>query len=227
MGFEVPYSIDTDDNGNMYLSGVHDGCDFDPGPGVFNLFSAGAGNFSIFEDVSGGTLQVLGASHPYSWRLIESNILEVRFDPLFLQDSLSNEPASKGFFSFLIRPRSGLQLGDQILNRAAIYFDYNAPVITAYSSMAVAPEVSGASAPLTELACTVFPNPVASGGALHCIFPENNADIRLLDVYGRQRQYWQAIGSDTPLQLPDLPTGLYWLQVQAGKQQAIRLILLH
>ncbi len=35
-------SIDTDDSGNIYLSGSFSGSiDFDPGPGVFNLSSVG------------------------------------------------------------------------------------------------------------------------------------------------------------------------------------------
>ncbi len=83
------------------------------------------------------TLRVTDASHPYSWRLYGESILEVRFDPIFLPDSFSNEPASHGFVAFNIRTQPNLPDGDSVLNRAAIYFDYNDPVITNDARMAV------------------------------------------------------------------------------------------
>lgn len=83
------------------------------------------------------TLRITDASHPYSWRLYGPGILEVRFDPIFLPDSFSNEPASHGFVAFNIRTQRNLPDGDSILNHAAIYFDYNAPVITNNARMTV------------------------------------------------------------------------------------------
>ena len=80
--------------------------------------------------LNAASLQVTDASHPFSWRLSGEGMLEVRFDPIDLPDSISSEPASHGYVAFSVRAQPWLTDGDSVLNRAAIYFDYNPPVIT-------------------------------------------------------------------------------------------------
>ena len=47
-----------------------------------------------------------------------------------LPDSNVNEPASHGFIKFRIQQKASNPTGARIENTAAIYFDYNAPVLT-------------------------------------------------------------------------------------------------
>ena len=47
-----------------------------------------------------------------------------------LADSNSNEPASHGFVNFRINANAGLAIGHTILDKADIYFDFNAAVAT-------------------------------------------------------------------------------------------------
>jgi uncharacterized repeat protein (TIGR01451 family) len=76
------------------------------------------------------TVEILAASHKYTWTLRKQNILEFVFDQILLPDSLHDEPNSHGFIRFSILPKISLQAGQTIQNRAAIYFDYNSPVET-------------------------------------------------------------------------------------------------
>ena len=75
------------------------------------------------------TLEMISASSAYSLSVHE-NKLEWKFDPIILPDSNHNEAASHGYIAYRIKPISNLQLGDTISNKAAIYFDFNLPVIT-------------------------------------------------------------------------------------------------
>jgi len=70
------------------------------------------------------------SSHPCTWRLLSGDTLEIIFDPIVLPDSTTNEPASHGWFEFSIAQRPNLPNGTILRNSAAIYFDYNDPVIT-------------------------------------------------------------------------------------------------
>ncbi|MBL7796640.1 MAG: DUF11 domain-containing protein [Saprospiraceae bacterium] len=70
------------------------------------------------------------SSHPCTWRLLSGDTLEILFDPIVLPDSTTNEPASHGWFEFSIAQRPNLPNGTILRNSAAIYFDYNDPVIT-------------------------------------------------------------------------------------------------
>jgi len=70
------------------------------------------------------------SSHPCTWQIMDGRILEVTFDPIVLPDSNVNERASHGWFEYRMAQKSDLPNGSYIENKAAIYFDYNDPVIT-------------------------------------------------------------------------------------------------
>jgi len=72
----------------------------------------------------------LGASsHPYDL-LIEEGALHFLFDNIMLPDSNINEVASHGFIKFRIAQKPDNPIGTEIYNKAAIYFDFNDPIIT-------------------------------------------------------------------------------------------------
>lgn len=71
-----------------------------------------------------------GASHHYRLEIVGNNILKFIFPDILLVDSTTNEPGSHGFVNFRISQLDSLPLGTMIYNSAAIYFDYEAPVIT-------------------------------------------------------------------------------------------------
>ena len=75
------------------------------------------------------SLQITGSSHNFRASL-KDNILTFRFEDILLVDSTTNFKGSCGFVSFKIKPLNSIVLGDSILNKAAIYFDFNAPIIT-------------------------------------------------------------------------------------------------
>ncbi|MFK7972096.1 MAG: PKD domain-containing protein, partial [Bacteroidia bacterium] len=76
------------------------------------------------------SLSVLQNSHPYSVSILEDSIVEFRFDNIRLPDSARNVEASQGYVHFKIRRKPQLPYLTQIKNKAAIYFDFNKPVIT-------------------------------------------------------------------------------------------------
>ena len=79
-----------------------------------------------------GSLNVGLSSHPVKWELSgeEQAIITWRFSNINLPDSTTNEKASHGFVKFKIRPKEEAGFGTAIKNKAAIYFDYNSPIIT-------------------------------------------------------------------------------------------------
>ncbi len=59
-----------------------------------------------------------------------NGIVEFRFDNILLPDSNVNLTGSQGFVHFQIEQQPDLPLETLIENEAAIYFDFNEPVIT-------------------------------------------------------------------------------------------------
>jgi uncharacterized repeat protein (TIGR01451 family) len=100
-----------------------------------NLGNSYAENIYIWDTIDPNlnlnTIQVMGASHDQFMNVFNYN-RSVRFNFLniMLQDSATNEPESKGWVQYRIKPKAGLVEGMQINNTASILFDLNAPVVT-------------------------------------------------------------------------------------------------
>ncbi len=75
------------------------------------------------------TLKVINTSHPCKIT-VKDNVVYFEFINILLPDSNVNELKSHGFVSFRLRPVNTVTLNTSIPNKAAIYFDYNSPVIT-------------------------------------------------------------------------------------------------
>lgn len=75
------------------------------------------------------TFEFKGTSHGVN-ATISNNVLTLLYNAILLTDSTTNGPESKGWFRYSIKPLASVTDGDSIKNTAAIFFDYNAPIIT-------------------------------------------------------------------------------------------------
>ena len=87
------------------------------------------------------SLETISSSHPYKLS-IDGNVATWQFNMIKLVDSTTEEAASHGYISFSIKPTDVLKIGDSISNKAAIYFDFNLPVITNTSKLLLASDQS-------------------------------------------------------------------------------------
>jgi len=90
---------------------------------------------SLSSDFDASSLVLGAASHPFQFQFLPPTdsglqIIHFFFDDILLPDSTTNLAASIGFVKFSIEMNKGLPLGTVIENKAAIYFDYNPPIIT-------------------------------------------------------------------------------------------------
>jgi uncharacterized repeat protein (TIGR01451 family) len=76
------------------------------------------------------TMRAGASSHRYQLDILEGRILKFTFNKINLPDSTRNKLKSQGFIKFLVRLKENIAFGSKIENKAAIYFDFNEPVIT-------------------------------------------------------------------------------------------------
>ncbi len=175
------------------------------------------------------SLQVISASHPYTWRLLDKGVLELRFDPIFLPDSLSDEPASHGFVAFKVKAKPNLVVGNLITNWAAIYFDYNPPIITNFAVAKITATSAIAEAAQKDwLEFGLSPNPVSQHSAFMVELPlhqNSSAEIRVFDLQGKliTRSSIPAESRQAPIN--GLPSGSYWVQLRIGKLWGGKLLI--
>lgn len=111
------------------------------------------------ENLNPSTFQLIDYSHNCTVSLIGSE-LYAWFPAINLPDSASNSEGSCGFIQYRIKPISGLPSWTHIPNTAAIYFDYNAPVVTNTATCVFGYQgISENNDPGTGI--RVFPNPAS------------------------------------------------------------------
>ncbi len=169
------------------------------------------------EELELSSLKILGSSHPCSWQILDGRVLQFQFKAIGLPDSLTDEPGSHGFVQFSIRALGDLPFGTKIWNRAAIYFDSNAPVVTDFSLMQVANPFSHTAIVGAEPRLLLRPNPASTSVVLE----KGDDAAAWLEVYtsdGRQILARKTTGSHLSLPVHDWPNGPFVIQWRsAGK----------
>ena len=158
------------------------------------------------------------SSHPYEVAVTGAGILKFTFDPIALVDSLTNEEASQGFVKYTINQKPDLPPGTTIANSAAIYFDFNAPVITEpwiYTIM----EPNNIQSPGLPAGITLYPNP---GREIININAEHSNDSGTLAIYNPLgRLIVEKLvpkKSHTVLPIEHWDAGLYYYYFRSGGQ---------
>jgi hypothetical protein len=173
---------------------------------VINVYVPISGNLQA------STFEMLSYSHPVdiTYLPVENKML-FHFGNVLLPPSSVNDPGSNGYFTFRIKPLTTLTAGMTIQETAAIYFDYNAPVITntALTTIMLPTGVNE----IHGFSVTVYPLPVRD---VLCYDPQNeNAFCEIYDLSGSLIK--PAVASNGRIMVSDLPAGMYMLKIISEK----------
>ncbi|MFK8010345.1 MAG: T9SS type A sorting domain-containing protein [Saprospiraceae bacterium] len=83
---------------------------------------------SNFLDI--GSFRLGASSHPVDFEILGNGLAIFKFNNIMLPDSNVNLAGSQGFVQFKISQKNDLPIGTILENDAAIYFDFNEPIIT-------------------------------------------------------------------------------------------------
>jgi uncharacterized repeat protein (TIGR01451 family) len=163
---------------------------------------------SLEQHVDPATLKIVAASHAMNPSWLASNVVKFNFSNINLPDSVSNEPSSHGFVTFKIGLANALQPGDEIKNKAHIYFDTNPAIITNTAINTVTTNLGINDTKYSRL--DVYPNP--SGGIYNIKLPENTSGNNTLTVYNIAGQPIQSINMVkyiAQIDISNFPNGIY------------------
>lgn len=159
------------------------------------------------------TLVPLNASHSFVSRVTNANQVEFIFENINLPfDDANND----GYINFKIKTKSSLTVGDSFSNSAAIYFDYNFPVITdAYTSTIHA--LGNQDFDFGNY-FSLYPNPAKN--VLH-INKKLEMNIRSISIYNMLGQLIQTeTNPNEIIDVSGLKTGSYFIKVFSDKGTA-------
>ncbi|MBK6640835.1 MAG: T9SS type A sorting domain-containing protein [Bacteroidetes bacterium] len=166
------------------------------------------------------TFEFVASSHPVnlSWLPWERN-MQFMFSNILLPDSNINEPQSHGFVRYRIQPKSNLVAGNTITSSAAIYFDFNDPILTNTATTHILLPTS-----IQEIISSgnllLYPNPANSTLNIETSkLMTSGSKLIITDVAGRTLLTKSLDGSSTKHQIDisSFTSGIYFVQFDGGK----------
>ena len=171
----------------------------------------------ISEQLDPSTIRPGVSSHPYGFELFSDGIVKFTFENIMLPDSTTNEAASHGFVQFKISQKENLPLGTEIRNEAAIFFDFNAPIITNQTLHTIGEnfitvEVGEVMRP--DISVNVYPNPFDVATTFE-LKGENlgSVHLQLFDAMGRMVKTEQFSGMTYQFYRKGLAAGIYFYNI--------------
>lgn len=139
-------------------------------------------------DLDWETLQPGWSDHSYTASIDNNGVLEFRFENINLPDSASNPLASMGMVSYSVKIKNNLPDLTEITNSAAIYFDYNAPVITNTTINTIVDSLTGITETSPEeMNAVIYPNPSNDRCNLMIQLQDENSSVQIVitDITGK------------------------------------------
>lgn len=164
------------------------------------------------------TAEYISASHDSQW-VMKDGVLTFTFANIQLPDSGADQLGSQGYVHFRMRVDPSASLGDAIVNRANIFFDFNAPVITEPAITVIEDNTAiEGSVVLVAPSVMVVPNPTRDHAVLHHAIPTGQMGVFILyDVSGKVRLRANAAGgTNMPFSTAELDPGTYYFVVTVG-----------
>ena len=162
------------------------------------------------------TLTPLQSSHDYVTRITEGNKVEFIFENIMLPGMPSED--RYGYVAFKIKTKATLQVDDSFSNTAAIYFDFNHPIITNEAITTV----TILDTPNFDFNANIrlYPNPTSD--VLH-IEPINSITLRSIEVYnilGQRVVFVPNVQENASFNVSRLGSGTYTVKVTTDKGAA-------
>jgi uncharacterized repeat protein (TIGR01451 family) len=160
------------------------------------------------------SLQVIATSHPYEIDVIDGNVLRFKFDNIWLPDSNANEPASHGWILYKINQNAANVLGDEIMNTAYIYFDFNEAVVTNTTLNTIAAPV-GIQETIINGSVSVYPNPFSDQTTFVITSekPNETYSFEMTDVLGKKVKQIRTNEKQFSVSRDDLKNGMYFYSI--------------
>ena len=178
---------------------------------------------TLDSDLDWSTLDPGYSDHGYKTTVSENGVVRFDFKNINLPwKSTYGDLMSSGMVSYSIKLKRNLAVGTQIKNGAAIYFDYNSPVITNKTLNTIAAPLSVKDIKGIEANdVVIYPNPAQSAFTISIDMPESyNALLSLFDISGREvsaRNISLQNGKNSIVEnIVSLQSGIYFVQLKTN-----------
>jgi uncharacterized repeat protein (TIGR01451 family) len=162
------------------------------------------------------SLEMVSTSHSCKTLISEGNKVQFVFDNINLPFT---EPGKHGYVTFKIKLKENLIVGDSLKNNADIFFDYNLPIKTNTAASNIANITGIIHVANKNGRLNTYPNPSNGIFTMEYIASGNYPiTITLFDITGKAvytNELQHQNKSTLPIEVNNLPSGMYHLQVNS------------
>lgn len=169
-------------------------------------------------DIDENSFEFLGGSHACNVTR-DGKKLNFKFTNIMLADSTNNEPQSHGFVKFAVNAVNGLPGGHVISDDAAIYFDYNAAVLTNDAAVILL-DASGMEEVVVSTTVVIAPNPMSKTAEIRLQGSTSPFTFRVTDMSGRLVSETRSEGTSLLFERNSLSAGMYTYQILQNNKPA-------
>lgn len=182
---------------------------------------------SLDSDLDWTSLRLGYSDHNYTATMSENGVLTFIFDNIQLDWQSNNGITSRGLVMYSIKQKPDLVPATEIRNSAAIYFDYNAPVMTNQTLNTIT-ALAGVVETSADNNISIYPNPANDRLTIGFGKQTNVEVINIYDLQGRIVQSEKAMKNGTVQQISvsNLVKGLYFIELQKsnGERSTARFV---
>lgn len=166
----------------------------------------------IDTDLDLASLNILSSSHVMFVEVLDNNTLNFHFNNIMLPDSNANEPESHGYVIFSLEQQQDLLPGTQITNTAAIYFDFNSPIITNTVLNTIIDPDGIAENRVVNNGLTLYPNPAQDVLVIE-LESEISGIAEIFNIEGKIVQSARINNKRETVNVESLQSGLYMIRI--------------
>ena len=163
------------------------------------------------------TLLPLHSSHDFYTRIKNGNEVEFIFENIQLPIDDSN---NNGYILFKIKTLPTLNLGDSFSNKANIYFDYNAPIITNNEITFIQDYLSVDEFNLSSI--KIYPNPTSDYFKIENL---SNSTIKTIEIYNISGKKLKEFSVSENYEINDLSAGVYFIKIKTERTETNRKLI--
>ncbi len=153
------------------------------------------------------TMQLESLSHSGQVTIRNGSEVSFVFNNINLPNSTNDEPNSHGFIAYKIKPKDNVVVGNIINETAAIYFDFNPPIVTNTTSTEFFETLSVVDFEVDKV--SVYPNP--TNGILNIV---SNVSIETIDLFNHLGQLVLSVKDTSSIDVSSFSQGVYLMTLK-------------
>ncbi|HET8886846.1 MAG TPA: T9SS type A sorting domain-containing protein, partial [Salinimicrobium sp.] len=165
---------------------------------------------TLNEKLNWDSMRMVSASHDYSVQITNDNFVEFIFEGIELPHEDADEEGSNGYIVYKIKPKDDVVVGDIIDGDAAIYFDFNQPIITNVASTEIVETTMSTDFFNLENSIKIYPNP---SNRMVNISAGNGIEIQRIEIYSITGQKLLQQQSENDIDISNFPEGMYFMKI--------------